>query len=71
MTKRIKLIIYVSLLISLILWFAIAFATGQWNTIWTLSKEICKLQIQAAYLAYPLYAMLLVAFITFMVKEED
>ena len=71
MTKRIKLMIYVSLLISLILWFTVAFATGQWNNIWTLSKEICKLQIQAAYLAYPVYAMLLVAFITFMVKEED
>lgn len=71
MTKRVKLMIYVGLLICSILWFAVAFVTGQWDTIWSLSKEICKLQIQAAYIAYPVYAMLLVAFITFIVKEED
>ena len=71
MKKRTKLFVYAGLLICSILWFAVAFVTGQWNTIWTLSKEICKLQIQVAYLAYPVYAMLLVAFIAFTVKEED
>lgn len=61
MKHKTKVIIYIAVLISLIAWLVITFATGQWNEIWNLSKEITALQIKSILLAWPVYILLIVA----------
>ena len=71
MKKKTKLVLNVAVLVSIVLWFAISFVTGQWSAIWGLTKELVILQAKCLWLAYPLYIGLVVILITHFVEDKS
>ena len=71
MKKKTKLMIYIATLIGLILWLGISFTTGRLYETWVVIKDAYVLQIKGLWLAFPVYALCVIAWITYTSEDKS